>query len=413
MSKMEVDLALNSRKFQAGVKDAEKELENLQDAIEDLVDSSDDLERAASNSTDEMGDGAKDAERDIKDLTREVEDLTDEFKDATRKVDDLGDKADSAADQARRGFKRAEDGVEEFKDEANSTAREAAASFDGSAESIGDAFQEVAANAFAGFGPAGALAGIAAAAGIGLAVAGFENMNEESEESRERAAEWGQAYIEAGDTVLGAATRIQMAQDIITDPERWTEAKDNAKEWGVSVATAVAAMTGETWALEAAQSSLTERQEEAVTQSEAYTDAYGNVSFVQEGANQELRNGQAALDAINREMENGAAQADTYSQALVDMARNTDGATSSVDEFGDTVYALPDGTTVYVDAETGRATRDVDAIERRIYGIPDGHATVNVSTSRADANLNAWMRRQRSVNVTVNTIARNGQRLAV
>ncbi len=80
----------------------------------------------------------------------------------------LGKKTKKAAEEGKSG-------MDDFKQEANQTARESAASFDGSAESIVDVFQEVAANAFQGFGPAGAVAGLAIAAGIGLGVKAFED----------------------------------------------------------------------------------------------------------------------------------------------------------------------------------------------------------------------------------------------
>lgn len=108
-------------------------------------------------------------------------------------------------------MKGAEDGVKEMGEEANSTAKEAAASFDGSAESIIDAFQEVAANAFAGFGPAGALAGLAIAAGIGIAVGEFQKAEEAAEELRQKAIEYADEAREAGvstDAWVTSAARI-------------------------------------------------------------------------------------------------------------------------------------------------------------------------------------------------------------
>lgn len=399
---LNVDIALNAREFQATTKDVERDLENLSDVLEDFGTDAADAGREGEDALDTVGEAAKDAERKFRDLTDETDATRRELGRAEDAADDFGRAADDAGDKARRGMDRASEGVEEFKDEANSTAREAAASFDGSAESIADTFQEIAANAFAGFGPAGAVAGLAAAAGIGLAVAGFDAMNEAEQESRERASEWAAAYIEAGSTVLSAATQAQMAQDIITDPERWQEAQDNAREWGVSTAVAVAAMTGETWALAAANDSLTEAEAAAAEGMTGISDSGEMLSEMLQGATADTRNGREALDALNEELANGAIGAATYSETLTLMAQNTAGATHNVDEFGDSIYNLPDGTTVYVDAETGQATMNVDDIERRIYGIPDGNSTINVATGPVNSSSVAnYIASRPSVQLTV------------
>ena len=129
---------------------------------------------------------------------KETDGLADKQKELRDALDKTGKQGRKSGEDLKDGFNRAEKGAEEFKDEANSTAREAAASFDGSAESIGDAFQEVAANAFAGFGPAGALAGLGIAAGLGTAFKAFEDMEAQSQEAKERIAALGEAMIDAG-----------------------------------------------------------------------------------------------------------------------------------------------------------------------------------------------------------------------
>lgn len=143
-------------------------------------------------------DAGRDIERDLDKAQDATEDLKDELDDTRDQLKKLGYAAKDAGDDAKKGMGRAEEGVEEFGDEAKSTAKEAAASFDGSAESIVDAFQEVAANAFAGFGPAGLLAGLAIAAGIGIAVQEFQKAAEAAEELRLKAVEYAGDAVEAG-----------------------------------------------------------------------------------------------------------------------------------------------------------------------------------------------------------------------
>lgn len=398
-----ISIASDTRQFQRGVKSGV--VEPLEDAAQVLQD----VERAG----DEAG---STLERSMTDAQRKTDGLTDEFKalqgkieDATRKSRDFGDSGRRAGREYEDGMDRARAGVDDFKSEADSTAREAAASFDGSAESIGDAFQEVAANAFGGFGPAGAVAGLAAAAGIGLAVAGFEAVGEANEESQRRIDEWASAFIDAGGRVLDSQTYVAAANAILTDGEQYKQATRNAELWGVSVETAVAAMTGAHWALEEAQANVTRAAEEEADALEGVP--YHDVQTNMANMNSEAAEAQRQLNGITGEMEQGAERASIMSDYLANLARTTEGATREVDEFGDSVYTLPDGTTVYVDAETGQATTNVDAIERRLYGIPDGHATVYADTSPADRAVQAWAARTLTKYVNVQPVVPYGYRL--
>lgn len=185
--------------------------------------------------------------------------LESEFKQAFDKVQSeakttgkrIGDDLDD-------GARRAKDGVEDFKGEAASTAREAAASFDGSAESIADAFQEVAANAFGGFGPAGAAAGLAAAAGIGLASAALTQAEEEAQEAREAALELGQAFATAASRAeaLADATSDALAEMVKTpetffdqtETDRLTLYSQMVREAGLDYNDVLLAMQGDTQA---------------------------------------------------------------------------------------------------------------------------------------------------------------------
>lgn len=168
----------------------EKSISNgLVDPLEEAAEAFEDLEKAAKNA---------DLDRELDKAQKATDELDDELDDAREKLKRLGYAARDAGDDAKRGFKGAEDGVKEMGEEANSTAKEAAASFNGSAEDILDAFQEVAANAFAGFGPAGALAGLAIAAGIGIAVGKFQEAEEAAEALRLKAVEYAQDAVAAG-----------------------------------------------------------------------------------------------------------------------------------------------------------------------------------------------------------------------
>lgn len=412
MAKFEVDIAGNTRQFQASVEDAARELGQFADVLEDVADESKRVEDRTGEAMDAAGDGAKDASRNVGDLVRDTSRLEQAFRDAGRRAGDLGDDADRAADKARRGFGRAEDSLGEFRDEAGQTARETAASF-GSVEDAIDGVQELAAQGLGSFGPAGAAAGLAVAGGIGLAVTAFEQLQEAEEESRQRAAEWAQAYIDAGASVLDSQQRVAMLSEIVTDPERWQEAKDNAEEWGISLSTTLRAMTGDVEALDEAEASLAEREREAADAALRQADGGQALADVLVGQTRSALDGREALDRLRQEMGDGQAAAEAYNEAVIDYARSVDDATTSVDALGNQVISLPDGTTITIDADTGQATTAVADIEHDVRTLPDGHVNVYADTSSADRALHRWANTALSKAVVVTPYLRNGERLPI
>lgn len=334
----------------------------------------------------------EDAQKSLDDLARSrgPEELERDMRDAQRSTEKLKDETARTADAIDRDFKRAyrevkqsaDDGLggmsrktEEVSGELKQNLGETFSSFRGDLEDLPQIAQDV----FGGMAGSvdslvGSLALAGGAAGIGLLIAGWQAMQEEQKKSEERTADWANAYIEAGGRVLSASQTIAAAQAIITDSDKWKEASTNAENWGVSVETAVLAMSGHAASIEEVRRSLDEQSEaykrlgkEQDTNYEKQTEAFTNIL-----------DGEEAYKRLTGEMEKGQAQADVMSQALINVARTTEGATQTVDEFGDTIITLPDGKQIYIDAETRQATQDTDAIEQKIYGIKDKTATVKV-----------------------------------
>ncbi|WP_309105019.1 hypothetical protein [Microbacterium sp.] len=432
--RFEIDMALNASDVAKGAKDGQKALADLEQAVGDVADASGDAgrdvddfasklvdaSRKAGKSDDDIRDALRKMGYSADDARRAVDDLGDEFQDAGRKgersVDDLEDALkdvqrqsertedamDDIGDTGDKAFKKASEGAEEFKDEAQQSIKETAASFSDVTDAV-DLVQEVAANAFSGFGPAGVAAGAAAAIGIGAAAAGFEAVNEAEQQSRERAAEWAQAYIEAGDKILNAAATTALGMQIAEDAEKFKAAQDNAKNWGVHVSVAIAAMSGEAWALEAANKALLESEKQVADE---MAEVGMQFDWSKESMSQMTSRtvvGRQAFEQLREEMRLGGDQFDAYSRYLALVAENTEGAITKTDEFGDKVVALPDGTTIYIDAETGQATRDTDAIEKKIYGIRDKDVDVNVHahTSRAQGDINGLISRNQGRTLTL------------
>lgn len=414
---IEFKFTSNERDLIRGAGDAETALEGVSDALDDIANAGDDKVSFAdavreANRLEDAGEQAGRAiDAGMDRAADEVDRLGDKMRDAERRNRDLGDAGQRAGRDIDDSMDRASEGVDEFRDEANSTAREAAASFDGSAESIVDAFQEVAANAFAGFGPAGAAAGLAAAAGIGLVVAAFGQNAEALERQREAAAEWAQAFIDAGGRVLSSQQQVAMLQDIVTDPQKWQDAQDNAREWGVSVSTAMRAMTGDAEALAEANAALTEREQAAAEA--AYRMADGGEALADSllGATAETRNGRAALDELQGAITSGQDAAEAYNDAMRETARETAGATSSVDGLGNAVYQLPDGSRIIIDAETGAARHELDEVASDVRNLPDGTANVQVNVN--DAQLRNYLHKDLNRTAYVNVQTRAGRSVMV
>lgn len=331
-----IDVGLEASGVAKGAKDAEKALEKLEDAV---------------------GDAAKEG--------RELDKIEDELKDVQRQSEKTGRDVGNNMDD---GFNKAKKGADEFKNEANSTAREAAASFDGSAESIADAFQEVSANALGGFGPAGAAAGVALAAGIGLGVAAFEALEEERKQLEERARDLAAAYIDAGSTVLSAIVTASRTADVLTDEESSKRAKDLAKLLGGDLATAVKIVAGDTQALSDAQRYYNEIQGD------------GLISSVALGQ---------ALDKEAQIRRDAAEIANVQSQINLDLINSYEGVTKEVDNLGNELYTLPDESQILINAETGQATTNIEAFKGDVDGVPET-VTTTVKVQVDDTNWRLW-----------------------
>jgi hypothetical protein len=246
---------------------------SMADALDDVADSLDDLAnssaKGAEKAGDKLGDGFKDGSRDavqalgkvdagLKDTGTEAKTLDSKASTAFKSIAaDAKASGDKVGKSQKEGFKEAESGVKEFGDEANSTAKETAASFDGSADSILGMFQETAANAFAGFGPAGAAAGLAAAAGIGIAISQMQAGAEEANKFKEASIDLAGQIVDAGGRIedidlggiISAWGRKAVEDNWITP---WTneastqfqETAKDARAAGVDIADAVKGSAG-------------------------------------------------------------------------------------------------------------------------------------------------------------------------
>ncbi|MCC2032197.1 hypothetical protein [Microbacterium allomyrinae] len=145
--------------------------------------------------------GPEQLETDLKGAQKATEKLSEEIDTTRRDLERMGRSGkDSAQDIG--------EGLSTVKDEARQSGKEAAASFSGEFDDVADFVQEVIANAFEGFGPAGAAAGIAVAAVIGTVLSNAQAAQEKLADAREKAVDLASTMYENGGK-LPIAERVE------------------------------------------------------------------------------------------------------------------------------------------------------------------------------------------------------------
>lgn len=327
-----------------------------------------DVEQAADNLGDRLGD-ASDAGKDAGDAIEEgLDQVGDAAGDAVEEIDEVTESSEGASLSMRSIGKSAKEAVEgDF-----SGAMGAATGF------------------LRNFGPVGVIAGGLAAGGIGLVTAALDANEEKAAEQAAAAAEWAQAWLDAGGSVITSQQLVAEVRAIATDPERYKVAQQNAEDWGVTVSTAMRAMAGDTLALTAAQTALNARTDEAarlLAIQEVQVDGNAAAAYDLDDA---TRRGAESLDALYAGMEAGREIARETSDALLEIVRSSGSAALEVDALGNQLFTLPDGTKVVVDAETGQASQNIETFKGDLDGIVeqiDTKAVFTADTSQAEAAI--------------------------
>lgn len=402
MSKrFEIDIGLNASGVAKGAKDGEKALADLEAAVEGVGDESArstrpvdnfaaklvEASRKAGKSDDDIKDALRTMGLSAKQAERAVEGIGDEFRDAgrdgERALDGIEDSLkdvqrrskdtfDDIGDSSARGFEKAEEGVKGLKDEAMQSARETAASFDGSFESIAELGQEVAANAFADFGPAGAAAGLAVAAAAGVMVNHFNEVQEAADDARDSA--FSLSYDVAG--ALSAAGYTQRLSEWTSETEKYKQVTDLANVAG--------------WERVDVLDALASGGPKLDRLTEAFA-ANGMTTSVTSGRVREL---EAVLHATEEGYISGADAALVAERAAYQYATTVGEATGETDALGNAIYRLPDETEVAVNARTQRATEDIKRVDAQIDAVPDSHNTTftaRTQLDRAQRDINGFL----------------------
>ena len=321
-----LSLVADVRAFLKGTTDVEAALSDVADSLDDLADST-----------------STDADKAADDLERKFTGAFDKVKSEARTAGkSIGDDVDG-------GVRKASAGTDQFKENAASNAKEVAARFDGSAESIADGFQGLAAEALEGFGPAGVAAGVAVAAGMGLVSAALQQADEDAQESKEHILDLGKSLATAESRAQGLADATADAlgemtrnpQNVIDQAfgkdavDRLTLYSDVIRNAGLSYSDVLSAMQGDEQAYERVSRAAWERSDAAHEQStisfiddldkqrQAAQDAQ---RWADEYANSQVAAAQQVAEAQQHARDVAADWADS-------LASHLDVAASGLDEF--------------------------------------------------------------------------------
>lgn len=208
-----ISVASDTKEFLTGIKNGV--IEPLEDASDVLKD----LGRDGEKTGDKLEDAMRDAQRDTEKLAKEYDLLGDKIRESSRR----GGNALKA--NTKEATSQAAQDLGELKDEALQNASETFSSFDGSFDSLVDGIQGTLGGIVSNIGPVGAIAGAAAAVGLGLITAELQKSAERAAEIREQTSELTKEIIDAGGSIdkVAIADKVRDWSLEIADNKEWWE----------------------------------------------------------------------------------------------------------------------------------------------------------------------------------------------
>jgi hypothetical protein len=300
---------------------------------------------------------------------------------------------DKVGDDIHRGARRAEEGLDELKDSGRQNAIEVAASFDGSAQSIADGFQGLAAEMFAGFGPAGVAAGVAAAAGMGLISKSLEDAEEAAETAKENIEDLRGQLEGVGNDV----SKLDAQGNFLTWSKQTTEGRTNL-EWmnqavrqlGISADVLGAAWQGNGDAIAQVSAALAGRMADLNEQSTASAASSGVVDEALQAQQRELTKTADVLKSYGINVQTAADQNKDAQTFLAGMTTATNDQATATKGLVDAQQAAQDAAQQYADALTDNLSVADEGLDRFVH--------------KGKLNLKEWakeLRERRAENATI------------
>lgn len=353
---IEIGVASETKAFKQGIE------AGVIKPTEDAVDALNDLGKAKGPEQLERGmEDAQDASEKLKKETKETARVIEqEFRDSYRKMKDA---SESATTKAKAGLK-------DVKQEAGQSGREGAASFSGEWEDVGDFVQETIANGLGGFGPIGAVAGIALAAGFGAFTA---QLQKDAEAAEERVSNMYDDMIDSKNNFLSESYLSDAVGALFGDPEKMKEIARAAKVAGLEIADVAAAYAGDADAINLVYEALDNAADAQIALQKA-GEEYNTQTIVNARAAQSAIRG--IEDSTDSATERAAAYTDTvdkYGQKWKDADKAAEAAAVTVGKIGDKdVKVKVSGDTRQLTADINRALakKQIDLVVNAIdkYG---------------------------------------------
>lgn len=362
MAGINIDIAVNARQAQAGVKD-------LSGAIDDVGDSLDDLVRDSQRGTDAAARGFDKTADQVGDADRAVDRLTDSFSDLTRATA----KQDAAQDRLKTTsgdtFKKAGESTGEFKQEALQNFSEVTSSFDGSMTSVVDLAQGTFGGLASLGGPVGLALG-ALGALIGATFAGLStSADENSKEAAQSISDMYDDMVQSGEQFVSQDFVNQKIQEIVANQDKLNKVRTEAARAAVSEQTALRAEAGDRDALNAALAGAQEQYAGLKKRIDEVVMGGGKVSGELSGQASAAQDLILHYQALAANQDTATAKANLYASATSATAAAMANANGQVNGLNAQLSKLPKNVTVNVDAYTAAADAKLKALASRPLSI--------------------------------------------
>jgi hypothetical protein len=176
-----IEFVSNVSKFIGGTDDVEGALGRVSGSLDDVTK---EAQKSGDKAAASMSAAGKDMAKSTETATEKMEKSFSEIAAAAKSSSKAA--GDDLGEHVKRGAKDADEGVSALKENTASNAKEMGASFQDVGSAI-DGLQGLAAEALEGFGPAGIAAGVAVAAGIGIATQALQQAADEANKLTEDA----------------------------------------------------------------------------------------------------------------------------------------------------------------------------------------------------------------------------------
>ena len=399
------------------------------DDLEHLGDSAraagDDLERLddAGRTLDDLGRSARDAEEDLgrlatssRDLDRVetdaksagdgVDRMAQDVEGAAKSVDSSFDKIAAASKRGAQDVDaaadRGSDSLREMGEEGQGTAREMAASFDGSADGIKDAMQEAAANVLAALGPVGAAIGIGAGVAIGW-------IRGQAEAAKEEVSELVSTLLDAGGRLDNQGVLAQIRK--FAEDGSITALAQEARAGKVDVRDYLRALSGDTDALARTRKALDDSRTAVEAEAEARRQA-GTVTTESAQATQDqiiaLVNMSSNLDESAEKWSLAADAAEAYADQLPAGTEAMEAAQEALEGFVDPLSTYTEALSEKEAAERETAEKTAAATKSQSDSWEDYVGDVKVSIGEYNDALEQQVKDQEAWATNLATLARRG-----